>query len=244
MSAVSSLTASVLTLTDATSGNTKTLTADGGYWDLSAIIRFLGGAHYLIGEQGEEVVLYLSADEGDDAADQWRIRVQDGGVITLETFASSSWTIVQTWSTDGEELKPYQPVFSVQPSSEQSNIAVSSTVTVQWGTENVDKGGHFASNQFTAPVTGSYQLQVSLHLKSLDIDATTYTVNIVTSNRTYSVSQATAQLAADPSDWTVGIAVVADMDASDTAYVTVVQGGGSQQTDIDTASYFSGHLVG
>jgi hypothetical protein len=33
------------------------------------------------------------------------------------------------------------------------------------------------------------------------------------------------------------------MDASDTAYVTVYQGGGAQQSDIWTASYFTGALI-
>jgi hypothetical protein len=43
--------------------------------------------------------------------------------------------------------------------------------------------------------------------------------------------------------WNPQISVLADMDASDTAYVTVYQSGGTQQTDVQTESWFSGYLV-
>jgi len=39
------------------------------------------------------------------------------------------------------------------------------------------------------------------------------------------------------------ISALADMDASDTAIVTIKQGSGAAQTDINTASAFSGFLA-
>ena len=38
-------------------------------------------------------------------------------------------------------------------------------------------------------------------------------------------------------------AVLADMDASDTAYCVVYQNGGTQQADVDITSWFSGFLA-
>ena len=43
--------------------------------------------------------------------------------------------------------------------------------------------------------------------------------------------------------WTLTLSALADMDANDTAYVEVYQGNGTQQTDIQTDSHFSGYLA-
>ena len=40
-----------------------------------------------------------------------------------------------------------------------------------------------------------------------------------------------------------GISVLADMDASDTAFISTLQSGGAAQTDITAGTYFTGVLV-
>jgi hypothetical protein len=82
----------------------------------------------------------------------------------------------------GEVTKPYQPAFYATPSSTQTNVAANdSAVTVAMGTEIFDVGSNFASNTFTAPVTGKYQLNLSLYLLNVDTAATYVLVGIVTS---------------------------------------------------------------
>lgn len=144
----------------------------------------------------------------------------------------------------GAVKKPLQPAFSAVPASQQDNIAPGSgDITVVFGTEIFDQGGNFVSSTFTAPVTGRYQLQCALRLEAVDIDAAFYQAKIITGNRPYIFTLDPRAFDQDPAYHTVSLSVLADMDASDTAIVTINQSGGAAQTDIDTESYFSGYLV-
>jgi hypothetical protein len=143
---------------------------------------------------------------------------------------------------NGIITKPLQPAFLVNPSSDQTNIAIDTNVTVVFGTERFDNNSDFASNTFTAPVTGKYQMNVTVYFQQVDSAAAYMQLKLVTSNVTY-------QFVFDPDFgqdavfWTTQISQLVDMDASDTAYVQVTQSGGSAQADIVTVSYFSGYLV-
>lgn len=140
----------------------------------------------------------------------------------------------------GRMTNPSQPCFQVNPTSDQSNIAVGSWVTVVLGTEVFDVGSNFASNTFTAPVTGKYTLGVSVYFLSIPADAAHFDISIVTSNRTYYVLRSVEVAIAYK---TLVLPVVADMDVNDTAYVQVRQSAGTQQTDIGTSTVFSGALI-
>ena len=135
-----------------------------------------------------------------------------------------------------------QPAFLAHPASTQSDIAKDTAVTVVLGTEVFDQNSNFASNAFTAPKTGKYQLQAQIRLNSIDTGATYYEVRIVTSNRTYAQIYQMDKLSAD-AYWTLKCVVLADMDASDTASVAIYQSGGDVQTDVMAESYFSGFLA-
>lgn len=143
---------------------------------------------------------------------------------------------------NGIITKPLQPAFLAKVSSDQTNIALNSNITVVFGTERFDNNGDFASNTFTAPVTGKYQLNVSVYLQQVDSSATYIQFRLVTSNLTYQFVF-DPDFGQDAQYWASQISQLVDMDASDTAYVTFTQSGGSAQADIVTASYFSGYLV-
>ena len=66
-------------------------------------------------------------------------------------------------------------------STNQNNIAVSSNVTIAFDQERFDQGNDFASNTFTAPVTGKYQINLMLRLNSVDTGVSYYQVKIKTS---------------------------------------------------------------
>jgi len=144
--------------------------------------------------------------------------------------------------SDGSVTAPKQPAFSVHPASAQNNIAVASNVTVVFGTERFDQNADFASNTFTTPVTGKYQFNVNLYLQNLDSAADYYELRIITSNVTY-FSIFDPDFGQDAVLWTSSLAVLADMDADDTAHITLTQGGGDVQTDINVSSTFSGFLA-
>ena len=158
--------------------------------------------------------------------------LRQGGTTTIEVAA------------DGAVTKPLQPAFQAHPASQQDNIAINTDVTIIFGTEIFDQGGDFASNTFTAPVTGKYQLNLFIRVESLDTAAPYYQPQLVTSNRTYyAPTLDPGVLASDPDYWSFSVSTLVDMDASDTAYAVFYQNGGTAQTDISTQTRFSGFLA-
>jgi cytoskeletal protein CcmA (bactofilin family) len=149
-------------------------------------------------------------------------------------------------SNVGEVTMPLQPAFYATPSSAQTNLpATDSATTVAMGTEIFDVGGNFASSTFTAPVTGKYQLNLSLYLSDVDTAAGYILIGIITTLRNY-INIVAPKYASDPTYLTQNISTLADMDEGDTAYVFYQQSGGASQTDIQDdarASFFQGYLV-
>ena len=150
-----------------------------------------------------------------------------------------------TISADEEVTMPLQPAFMAGPASAITNPAHDSTITLD--SEAFDIGSNFASNTFTAPVTGKYQLNVVVRLQEID-DAINYTyVTLKTSNRFYYNIISPTGFDSDMAFLTLTISVLADMDANDTAFLTFHFVGGSQTIDIadfGNGTVFSGILVG
>lgn len=146
----------------------------------------------------------------------------------------------------GEVTMPSQPAFSVNKGgTNQNNLAVGADVTITFNTEKFDVGANFASNTFTAPVTGKYQLSIHLRLNNVDSAATYYIPMIQTSNGVYRFIF-DPDFGQDAAYWNVSFSVLADMDANDTAYITFNQGNGTAQTDVSgdaTYTFFTGHLA-
>jgi hypothetical protein len=177
----------------------------------------------------------------------------DAGVI-LDAQESSNGTL--TFATSGTEAmridatgaitKPLQPAFLAYMSATQSNFAINGGVTILFDTERFDQNADFNTSTytFTAPVTGRYQLNLQARLNALDTAANYYQLIFKTSNTDY-IFTFDPNLSADADYYSISFSILADMDASDIAYVQVNQSGGSQQTDINHGgdSYFSGYLV-
>ena len=161
--------------------------------------------------------------------------------LSVGTASANAITI----SSDGEINKPLQPAFRVKPASDQNDIlANGSLVAIAFGTEVFDVGANFASNAFTAPVTGKYQLSFVMYSEDLD-DAADYAyITLATSNQSYyHIIDPKAQQDEDATYFTFTMSVLADMDANDTAGVTYTQVGGSALTDVTTNSHFTGFLA-
>ena len=141
---------------------------------------------------------------------------------------------------------PSQPCFQARPSGVISNINVGSSQTLNFATEVFDLNADYNTSNynFVAPVTGKYLLTLNLRVQALDVDGAYFQALILTSNKEYQSIISTNRFSADPSYWYVGVTVVADMDASDTAIPRVyISSDSAAQVDIDTDSYFSGCLL-
>jgi hypothetical protein len=184
----------------------------------------------------------ISSDEIKDADNDTKIQVEesaDEDKIRMDTGGVERFILDSTGRT-----MPTQPAFCVTKSAAQDNIAVGSNVTVTFDIERFDQGNNFASNTFTAPVTGKYLLSVSLNIAYPDGASDYYIINIVTSNRNYAFLFDPGDLASDPLYWSVSHSALCDMDASDTAYIFIKQASGAAQTDIrSTDTFFSGVLI-
>jgi hypothetical protein len=146
----------------------------------------------------------------------------------------------------GEVTMPYQPAFMAKKNITQENIAATTTVTVNFDDEIFDNGGDYNGNAtFTAPVTGKYQFNVNIRLANGDTSAGYYHVHVRTSNRVFGLNLQSLLFAADPTYWSFHGAILADMDAGDTCYVTIYQHLGAAQADLQGSSEttFSGFLV-
>ena len=180
-----------------------------------------------------------------NASSTWEALAIEGASIDLKTGGTTNASALNV-DADGYVTMPKQPAFLVTPSTAQNNISINANTTIAFGTEIFDQNGDFASNTFTAPVTGKYQFNINIRLNNVDSAADYYTIYLITSNRDYYALEDPGQYNGDIDYKTYNFSVLADLDASDTAYVRFYQSGGTAQTDTAYESggtTFSGYLV-
>ena len=193
----------------------------------------------LIGNTGSRNV-GITFNKTNSTAQIWGM--QNVGDLVIYNYTDS----FQAMNIDeiGAVTIPKQPAFLVKPSSIQTNLTVGAFTTVVFGTEIFDQNSDFASNVFTAPVTGRYQFNVEILLQAVNNAYEYIDVQLITSNRNYINDMTPDHFMNTDSTLHMGINVLADMDAGDTAYVRIaVPNAGSAQTDVHTYSSFSGYLV-
>ena len=170
---------------------------------------------------------YIGLDDTDDD-----LKIGLGSAVGTTTHMSFDET--------GAVLKPLQPCVMVHPAGVQYNLTADSNVEVVWGTERFDVNSDFASNTFTAPVTGKYLICIDVRLDNLDTAATYVHMYVVSSNRNYNSSiRDYTKFSADLPRWGQSFTGIIDMDASDTLVVQLYFAGGASQSDVQTESYFS-----
>ena len=186
---------------------------------------------------GNAQAYHVGLDDSDDS-------------LTIGLGSALGTTSYMNINADGSITKPLQPAFLVKPSSTQENFNQGQTITINFGTEVFDNNGDFASNTFTAPVTGRYAFQYHVQINDISTQdsGTYYYIEINTSNRVfYELSSINAAIGSSSGQnyFCFTGSVTADMDASDTCNLRVVMGGtsGTGPSDISTNSHFSGHLV-
>ena len=173
---------------------------------------------------------------------------EDPDVGRIEYFHSNNSMSFRTNASDamvidgnGHITKPKQPAFQAKTGT-QNNIANNTEVT--FGTELFDQNGDFASNIFTAPVTGKYQLSFTLRLVDVDSASSYHIIRLETSNTSYDPIFDTNEYSSDLDYYSMQFSILADMDASDTARIIYLQSGGATQVDIGANDgFFTGVLV-
>jgi hypothetical protein len=117
--------------------------------------------------------------------------------------------------------------------------------TCAFNTEISDIGSNFNTSTytFTAPATGLYQLSFGVKIHQLEAGTTDAIVlYLITSNRGYYNHLEGTNLPFSESNR--GGSFLVDMDASDTAYMTIrVKGQSGVNADFKSGSYFSGFRV-
>ena len=167
---------------------------------------------------------------------------RENGLLSFSTNDEQ----VQVIDANGNTTFPKQPAFRVtKQNNTQANFAVNSDVTVTWPNEVFDVGSNFASNTFTAPVTGKYVFSVLLRVDSVDIDSNYYIPFINTSNQKYRFIVA-PKFTSDPAYYSFALTCMADMDANDTCSIMINQGSGAAASDIsgdNDYTWWTGYLA-
>ena len=129
---------------------------------------------------------------------------------------------------------PLQPAFNVTMSSNSAQFGPGAFQPTL-DTEIFDQNADFASNTFTAPVTGRYFLSWMVYAANLDTNASYYYNLISTSNRNYYKYLFTASFDADVAYYGWSVTALADMDANDTATFFLGQNNGHSTSQIYAA---------
>ena len=201
--------------------------------------RAAGGLSLKVDSGGEYTSLQLS-----NSTNPAHYMESTGSNIKLWNNSKTAMNI----DSNGIVTMPYQPAFSVSKSSAgQANIAINTGAIINYDNEHFDNNSDFnlSTNEFTAPVTGKYQLNAMVRLDLMDTASSYTRVDLFTSNGVYK-SIISPKFTTDPAYFTFNVVVLADMDAGDIAYVQVVQSGGTAQTDVTTSTQyqnFSGFLA-
>ncbi|KKK62487.1 hypothetical protein LCGC14_3003830, partial [marine sediment metagenome] len=139
-----------------------------------------------------------------------------------------------------------QPAFLVVNSVTDTNVTGDGTEVdpVDLDSEIYDIGSTFASDTFTAPVTGKYLITGGIYIT--DMDGATHTLDalVKTSNRNYRVHFENLL----PGTVVPNFGVLVDMDASDTLTLSVTVSGGAKDVDIvgnaaPIATWLAGYLL-
>ncbi len=174
--------------------------------------------------------------------------------VAADTVVQTGYSLVDGGSpvASGGVPDATRPAFLVTADAQNNVSGGSTTYTVLWANEIFDQANNFASNAFTAPSTGRYLLSGNIRISGFDGNEDHCMMKIVTSNRTYTDMIAHTDLVSN-SHRTFRLAVVADMDADDTATTTFFGAGSSGDildidgqtgtSPVESATYFSGCLI-
>lgn len=157
----------------------------------------------------------------------------DSFVISASTALGT--TNVMSIATTGEINMPLQSAFLAYRNLDVADVTGDGTVyTIIFNVERYDQNADFntTTGTFTAPVTGKYLFVCELGLEQLGAAHTSLELNLVTSDYTFGLSQLNPGVIISGSDLALTTAAYGDMDATDTATITVTVSGSTKTVDL------------
>jgi hypothetical protein len=180
-----------------------------------------------------------------ESVDEDNLHISNSGSNGQFLSKQSGDTGGLTWAAAGDIT---DSKFLAKITSARSNVTGDNTLYTATGaiwTETFDTGSDFVNGTFTAPETGKYILGCLIQVDGLTSNHTRSSLKIVTSNRSFWVM--------DRHIWNEGAGVsqvrftecvVCDMDASDTAYITIQITATDKTVDVQVDTSFYGALLG
>ena len=168
------------------------------------------------------------------------IGANDAYSFSLETSGNTALTI----DANGHVTMPLQSLVIARNEATLSNVTGDGTAyTHLYATEIKDQNGDYASPTFTAPVAGSYLITASANFE--DISSATYVVAYINaSNRSWYFLSSSDGVKNAGNDFRISGTALIDMDASDTASITVqVSGVGGDTVDFVADDWFTIQIV-
>lgn len=173
-------------------------------------------------------------------ASTWSHGVDNSELDKFKISASATLGTADTFimTTNGELTKPLQPAFLAYLGT-SDNLITGDFTAFRIGsanplTEVYDQNSDFNTNgTFTAPITGRYLFTGAVRCSDLTAAHTVAYVQLVTSNGTYTsllISGGVVKITPGDS-MIIPIVAQADMNASDTAVIELVVGGGARVVD-------------
>jgi hypothetical protein len=167
-----------------------------------------------------------------------------GGVPSISsTLPTAVQGNITSTGTLGNQLNTTRACFHAYYAAGNQNFSKSVETQVAYDTERFDQGNNFASNTFTAPVTGKYVFNVNMGIVATNA-ATEFYCYLLASGLTYFLQECDPTYAGSAFGFSASIIVA--MTAGDTAIVKTFASGGTGTYSIFSGNggpSFSGYLL-
>lgn len=165
--------------------------------------------------------------------------------ITFTNGASNIFNM----TSDGYKTNPLLPAFLAYASADVLNVTGNATdVVVGFNTEVYDQSSNFASNVFTAPVTGKYLFLTNVTFTGLSAAMTTCRLRIITSLDIFERKYNAYNISNTGTNGSLNLCVSTEMTAADTAEIHLqISNGAGDTADIaggsELITYFCGQQL-
>ena len=185
-----------------------------------------------------------STDEfviGVDDDDSDALKINQGGASP--SAGTNTWKMTAA----GELTMPTQSAFKAHLGTTATNVTGDGTsYTAIFNTEIYDQNADYnnATGVYTCPVTSKCQFNSTLELGGLAAAHTSGTFSLVTSNYTYIMLRDVSVVRTAANTEGITLSGCCEMDAADTAYVTILISGGALAVDVilGAPTFFDGTI--